>query len=60
LLKKLGRTEELRALLDRGDQHALSDLVEVLRAQGRGDEADALLTRGLTADGRTLPTGPAD
>ncbi|MFF5966296.1 tetratricopeptide repeat protein [Streptomyces collinus] len=60
LLKRLGRTEELRALLDQGDHHALWDLVEVLRVQGRAAEADALLTRGLTADGRVLPTGPAD
>lgn len=56
LLKKLGRTEELRSLLDQGDHHALRDLAEVLRTQGRADEADALLTRGLTADGRILPT----
>ncbi|MET7569864.1 hypothetical protein ABZT04_15385 [Streptomyces sp. NPDC005492] len=60
LLKKLGRTEELRALLDRGDHHALWDLVAVLRDQGREDEADALLTRGLTADGRVLSDSPAD
>ncbi|MEV7287538.1 hypothetical protein AB0O01_23710 [Streptomyces sp. NPDC093252] len=59
LLKKLGRTEELRVLLDRGDRHALHDLVEVLRAQGRDEEADALLTNGLTADGRVRPTGLA-
>ncbi|MEU6180679.1 tetratricopeptide repeat protein [Streptomyces coeruleorubidus] len=58
LLKKLGRIEELRTLIDQGDHHAVWDLVEVLRAQGRADEADALLTRGLTADGRVLPTGP--
>ncbi|WP_338783363.1 hypothetical protein [Streptomyces sp. DG1A-41] len=60
LLKKLGRTEELRALIDQGDHNALWGLVEVLRAQGRAAEAEALLTRGLTADGRVLETGPAD
>ncbi|MET9811938.1 hypothetical protein [Streptomyces sp. NPDC006355] len=60
LLKKLGRTEELRTLIDQGDHHAVRDLVEVLRAQGRAAEAEALLTRGLTADGRVLPTGLAD
>ncbi|GHH22540.1 hypothetical protein [Streptomyces rubradiris] len=59
LLKKLGRVEELRALVDQGDPHAVWDLVDVLRGQGRADEADALLSRGLTADGRIPPTGPA-
>jgi tetratricopeptide (TPR) repeat protein len=59
LLKKLGRAEELRALVDQGDPHAVWDLVHVLRDQGRADEADALLSRGLTADGRVPPTGPA-
>ncbi|GHI04686.1 hypothetical protein AQI88_29340 [Streptomyces cellostaticus] len=60
VLKKLGKADELRALVDRGDRHAVWDLAAVLRAQGRTEEAEALLTCGFTAERRVLPTGPAD
>ncbi|MEU3840638.1 hypothetical protein AB0E88_11450 [Streptomyces sp. NPDC028635] len=57
LLRKYDREDALRACVDRGDRGADQELRELLKERGRGDEAAALLRRGLTADGRTAGPG---